>query len=124
MEKFWKRLWMALLGFTSVFFIAAILFGIQFWHQTTTRLDERLKHDPWSIPSTIYANAPQLSAGMPITQDWLVDYLSKLQYLQVTSRIQPGQFMSTNDSVVLCPHAPSRQFGTTNIVQIFFKKNH
>jgi len=115
---------MALLGFTSVLFIAAIIFGIQFWRETTGRMDEKLKHDPWSIPSTIYANAPHLSAGMPITEDWLVDYLNKLQYLQVTSRVQPGQFLAADDSVLLCPHAPSRQFRGMNTVQVFFKKNH
>ena len=48
-----------------------------------------LKTDKWSLPSTIYADAPMLYEGMPLKQAWLVEYLQRLNY-QKTENPSPG----------------------------------
>jgi penicillin-binding protein 1B len=62
------------------FVIVVLVFTLQLYFSCRNIVDAHLKTDRWSLPSTIYADAPMLYEGMPLKQAWLVEYLQRLNY--------------------------------------------
>lgn len=62
---------------------------------------DHLKSEKWSLPSTIYADAPMLYEGMPLKSTWLLDYLDKLTYHRSSKPpIGQGEYVVLSDGVL------------------------
>src|SRR5262245_39271641 len=84
-----SRRWSKALFFLFVCFtIIVLIFTLQLYFSCRKIVDAHLKTDRWSLPSTIYADAPMLYEGMPLKQAWLVEYLQRLNY-QKTEDVSP-----------------------------------
>jgi penicillin-binding protein 1B len=85
-----SRGWLKAVFFLFVCFtIVALIFTFQLYFSCKKIVDAHLKTDRWSLPSTIYADAPMLYEGMPLKEAWLVEYLQRLNY-QKTTDSSPG----------------------------------
>ncbi len=89
-----KSKWLkaAFIVFVCLALSGFILF-LQLYINCRKVVEAHLKTDRWSLPSTIYADAPLLYEGMPLKQAWLVEYLQRLNY-QKTAHDSPqtGQY--------------------------------
>ncbi len=67
------------LVFCSIVFVFCSYVVVLYFHGAW-RIESYLRSQPWSLPSTLYAEAPLLRIGMPIKSKTLVDYFRQLNY--------------------------------------------
>ncbi|HSE40292.1 MAG TPA: transglycosylase domain-containing protein, partial [Acidobacteriota bacterium] len=64
-------------------------------------MEQRLQGHQWSIPSSIYADSPVISNGMPMTQEWLVRYLQRLGYTRMELiQVKAAQYSIQENGIV------------------------
>ena len=105
-------------------------------HSHLTAMEQQLHSHQWNIPSSIYADSPKVHNGMPITQEWLVGYLQRLDYTKIEFiQVRPAQYsiqengiafrrrpLSANegpDDPVLVTFGPK---GVSKVINIFTKQ--
>src|SRR5262249_31478214 len=68
-------------------------------------VDGHLKNQTWSLPSTIYADAPVLYEGMQMRSKTLIDYLQRLNYQEVPAlSVDIGEYSVGKATVVFEKH--------------------
>ncbi len=89
-----KRRWLrpVFILFFCLAFAGLIVFA-NFYNNCRKVVNAHLQSERWSLPSTIYADAPMLYAGMPLKQSWLVEYLQRINYQKTDEALpQTGQY--------------------------------
>src|SRR3989304_8188866 len=67
-------------GVIAAGILAVSFFALRLYFQSQKTVDNHLKSQKWSLPSTIYADAPVLYEGMAMRPDTLVQYLQRLNF--------------------------------------------
>ncbi len=68
-----------LLAFCTLIFVFGSYLVVLYFH-SWWEIESYLRSDPWSLPSTVYAEAPVLRVGMPAKTKSLVEYFRQLNY--------------------------------------------
>jgi penicillin-binding protein 1B len=85
--------------------VASILVG-RFYLNCKQVVDRHLSSQTWSLPSTIYADAPMIYEGMPMKQEKLLDYLGRLNYQKTEQpSVQTGQYSVSKEGVTFSKHS-------------------
>lgn len=88
-----KRPHIALL-IVSALLIAPLLFLVLLFTYAEWRVNFQLRSQKWTLPSTIYADAPVLYRQMPLAPQDLVSYLQRLDYHR---QIKPSQSIGAGE---------------------------
>ncbi len=87
----------------TAFIAVAVFLGftIRLYLSCRKIVDDHLKSQTWSLPSTIYADAPILYQGLPMKPERLVDYLLRLHYQPTPDKhTATGQFYAHGDTII------------------------
>src|SRR5438093_13157714 len=96
-----KVLWLiAVLFFLICALIPVILFT-RLYFSSKKVIESHLNSQKWSLPSTIYADAPMLYEEMPIKFNQLVEYLKRLNYQEApgVEGLDGGQYFTAIQTV-------------------------
>src|ERR1051325_7784406 len=101
-----KVAWLiAALFFLICALIPTILFT-RLYFSSKKVIETHLNSQKWSLPSTIYADAPMLYEGMPMKFNQLVEYLKRLNYQEAArvEEIDTGQYLTGKQTVSFYKH--------------------
>src|SRR5688572_28620096 len=79
-------------GLIPLLFILAFL-TIGFVSEKEAFLNEQLANHQWEMASTVYASATLLREGTQVTQEWLINYLRRLDYQATKSPVKRAQYI-------------------------------
>src|SRR5262249_48614139 len=97
-------LWTFLFLVLIVLLVGAIAFTCLFYTSKKV-LDAEINNQKWSLPSTIYADAPMIYEGMPAKAKWLAEYLQRMDYQKTESaELRPGEYAVTKDGLAFYKH--------------------
>ncbi|HJZ11348.1 MAG TPA: transglycosylase domain-containing protein, partial [Acidobacteriota bacterium] len=92
----------------SAFFITTVVFCFfvgRLYLQSKNVVENHLKGQRWSLPSTIYADAPVLYEGMPMKPQTLIQYLQRLNYERTQQpEVRIGQYSVQKDGIAFYKH--------------------
>src|SRR5580765_2000891 len=94
--------------FLSIVLIVCLIVAIAFTYLYITSkkvIDAEIHNQKWSLPSTIYAEAPMIYEGMPAKAKWLAEYLQRMDYQKTESTaLRPGEYTVTKDGLAFFKH--------------------
>ncbi|MCI0443171.1 PBP1A family penicillin-binding protein [bacterium] len=84
------------------FVVAFCSYIVVLYFHSAWRIESYLRSQPWSLPSTLYAEAPLLRVGMPIKTKTLVDYFRQLNYHKHTSNqsVIDGTYVVSSNGII------------------------
>jgi penicillin-binding protein 1B len=114
-KLFWAGSTLALAGFTFLVHAATVV------HSRLIVMEQQLKSHQWNIPSSIYADSPVIQNGKPITQEWLVKYLERLDYTR-TNRllVKTAQYSIQQNGITFRRRSLSANEGLYNPIFVTF----
>lgn len=86
----------------SAFVVVFCSYLVVLYFHSGWRIENYLRTQPWSLPSTLYAEAPLLRVGMPIKTQTLVNYFRQLNYHKhsVNQDVIDGTYVVTNNGII------------------------
>jgi penicillin-binding protein 1B len=93
----------------------ASFYTIRLYHNCLGIVENHLKSQMWSLPSTIYAAAPVLYEGMGLKPENLIQYMKRLNYEKTEQlAVKVGQYRASKEGIVFFRHTlfpkPSTDF--------------
>src|SRR5262245_1071144 len=76
-----------------------------FYYDCKKIVESHLSTQKWSLPSTIYADAPVVYEGMPLKEKWLAEYLQRLNYHKSEDAdVRTGEYAILKDGISFQKH--------------------
>ncbi len=86
-------------------FLGAAAYFSWFYYTCKKIVDSHLDSQKWSLPSTIYADAPVVYQGMPLKAKWLAEYLQRLNYHKTEgTNVKTGEYAVLKDGISFQKH--------------------
>ena len=84
------------------FVVAFCSYIVAVYFHSAWRIESYLRSQPWSLPSTLYSEAPLLRVGMPIKTKTLVDYFRQLNYHKHTANqsVIDGTYVVSGNGII------------------------
>lgn len=118
--RFWKLFVVVVISGSILTAAVLIHYALAYRAVVVRQLETR----KWALPSTIYADAPLLYAGVPIDRKWVAEYLRQLNYQETDSQVlKIAQFRLSEDAVTFRGN-PMFHPESPPAVTISFSGNH
>ncbi|HEY7159812.1 MAG TPA: transglycosylase domain-containing protein, partial [Acidobacteriota bacterium] len=90
-----------ILVFSALVVVFCSYLVVLYFH-SAWRIEDYLRTQPWSLPSTLYSEAPLLRVGMPIKSQTLINYFRQLNYHKhaANQEIIDGTFIVSSNGVI------------------------
>ncbi len=116
-----KKFLLIILCLLSAGLLVVLVHATILVHSRLTAMEKQLQSHQWNIPSSIYADSPVIHKGMPITEEWLVRYLQRLDYTGMKSyRVKAAQYSVQENGIAFRKRSLTANQGADDAVLVTF----
>src|SRR5262245_50580760 len=106
-------------GIILTLLVFAIFYRVE---SVLERMQNQIQTPQWKISSTLYADSPIITAGTPVSPNWLIDYFQKLKYVEIQDAVvKPGQYTVKKEGIVFLKRGNSAAQKNSPILVTFSK---
>jgi penicillin-binding protein 1B len=113
------------LAFSALFVVFCSYLVVVYFH-SGWRIENYLRTQPWSLPSTLYSEAPLLRVGMPIKTQTLVNYFRQLNYHKHTpnQEVIDGTYVVSSNSIIFQKRQLYEKKPKYHPIRVEFRSDH